>query len=192
MAIDGISNVVASMYNTKQTTKTNETSEEFGNQKSSVPVSTENSTMSLQDFYYLLAAQLKYQDADNPMDTAEMMGTMVQTQMIQAISQMTQTNVTTYAASMIGKEVTVAEMDKDGMYTGDKTGTVTGVLLGDNPLIFVDGKAYYLSQIVAVGDIPKDDEATKPDESQKPSEGEGSGGTGGETTGGEDDKNTTV
>lgn len=73
MAIDGISNVVASMYNTKQTTKTNETSEEFGNQKSSVPVSTENSTMSLQDFYYLLAAQLKYQDADNPMDTAEMM-----------------------------------------------------------------------------------------------------------------------
>lgn len=187
MAIDGINNVAATMYNTStsQTTKTDDVGG-FSSQKSSVPVSTDNSTMSLQDFYYLLAAQLKYQDADNPMDTAEMMGTMVQTQMIQAISQMTQTNVTTYAASMIGKEVTVAEMDKDGMYTGDKKGTVTGVLLGDNPLIFVDGKAYYLSQIVAVGEIPKDDAATKPDE------GEGDSGTGNENTGGEDDKTTTV
>lgn len=187
MAIDGINTVAASMYNTstRQTTKTDDT-DGLSNQKSSVPVSTANSTMDLEDFYYLLAAQLKYQDADNPMDTAEMMGTMVQTQMIQAISQMTQTNTTTYAASMIGKEVTVAEVDKDGMYTGDKKGTVTGVVLGDNPLIFVDGKAYYLNQIVAVGEIPKDDAATKPDE------GEGDSGTGNENTGGEDDKTTTV
>lgn len=191
MAIDGIGNVAASMYNTssRQTTKTDDT-EGLGSQKSSTPVSTANSTMDLEDFYYLLAAQLKYQDADNPMDTAEMMGTMVQTQMIQAISQMTQSNTTTYAASMIGKEVTIAEVDKDGMYTGDKKGTVTGVVLGDNPLIFVDGKAYYLSQIVAVGDIPKDDATTKPDEPQEP--GEGGSGTGGENTGGEDDENTTV
>lgn len=191
MAIDGIGNVAASMYNTssRQTTKTDDT-DGLGIQKNSAPVSTANSTMDLQDFYYLLAAQLKYQDADNPMDTAEMMGTMVQTQMIQAISQMTQSNTTTYAASMIGKEVTIAEVDNDGMYTGDKKGTVTGVVLGDNPLIFVDGKAYYLSQIVAVGEIPKDDATTKPDEPQEP--GEGDGGTGDENTGGEDDENTTV
>lgn len=159
-------------------------------QKSTTPTSTANSTMDLEDFYYLLAAQLKYQDADNPMDTAEMMGTMVQTQMIQAISQMTQTNMTTYAASMVGKEVTIAEVDNDGMYTGEKKGTVTGVVLGDNPLIFVNGKAYYLSQIVAVGNVSTTEAATKPDESQQTNKDQNNTGT--ENTGGENDKSTTV
>ena len=86
------------------------------------------------DFYTLLAAQMKYQDADNPMDTSEMMASMVQTQMIQAISEMTTMQMTTYAASMIGKEVTVAEVDANGQYTGDKVGTVTSVLLGSSPV----------------------------------------------------------
>lgn len=108
------------------------------------------------DFYTLLAAQLKYQDMDNPMDTSEMMSSMVQTQMIQAITEMSSMNMTTYATSMIGKEVTVALVDKDGMYTGEKEGTVTGVVLGDSPIVFVDGKSYSLSQIVAVGEVPEE------------------------------------
>ena len=35
--------------------------------------------LSINDFYKLLSAQLRYQDADNPMDTSEMMAQMVQT-----------------------------------------------------------------------------------------------------------------
>ena len=49
------------------------------------------------------------------------------------------------------------------MYTGDKTGTVTGIVLGDNPLLFIGKDAYYLSQVVAIGDIPEEEETQKPD-----------------------------
>ncbi len=113
-------------------------------------------------FYELLATQLKYQDADNPMDTAEMMNMMVQTQMIDAITQLvevnaqaSQINTITYASSMVGKTVTVAEVDANGMYTGeDTTGVVTGMMMGDNPTIYVDGKEYYLAQIMNIGEVP--------------------------------------
>ncbi len=133
-----------------------------------------SSGMDLNDFYELLAAQLKYQDADNPMDTSEMMAQMVQTQMISAITEMSQANVITYASSMVDKTVTVAEMDQNGMYTGENTtGLVTGVILGDSPIIFVDGNGYYLSQIMSIGETPES-EATPEDGDT--SEGEGSEG----------------
>ena len=94
-------------------------------------VSASAGELTMTDFYQLLAAQLKYQDADNPMDTSQMMAQMVQTQMIQAITQMTNNNTTTYVASMVGKNVTVKEVDELGRPTGDVTkGDVTGVVLG--------------------------------------------------------------
>ena len=118
------------------------------------------------DFYTLLAAQLRYQDADNPMDTAEMMGQMVQTQMMQTINQLSEVMVTTYAASMAGQEVTVAEVDGTGNYTGDSTvGTVEGVYLaGSSPLLIINGKSYSMSQLMVVGRMPD----------EQPPEGEGS------------------
>ena len=71
-------------------------------------------SLSMTDFYELLATQLQYQDADNPMDTSEMMNQLVQTQMSQMIDQMTTAvtdlttvNLMSYASSMMGKEVTV-------------------------------------------------------------------------------------
>ena len=122
--------------------------------------SKESSTeLTMTDFYQLLAAQLKYQDADNPMDTSQMMVQMVQTQMITALNNMTTTindlalvNTTSYAASMIGKEVTVAELGVDGKYNGETvTGTVTSVNLGNPPSIMVDGESYQLSQLMEIG-----------------------------------------
>ena len=52
-------------------------------------VSASSTELTMTDFYQLLAAQLKYQDADNPMDTSQMMAQMVQTQMITALTHMT-------------------------------------------------------------------------------------------------------
>lgn len=148
----------------------------------SIPTGT-NKSLSTMDFYTLLAAQLKYQDADNPMDTSEMMASMVQTQMIQAITEMSSMNMTSYASSMIGKEVTVAEIDSQGMYTGDKTGVVTGVVLGDNPIIFIGDKAYNINQVVSIGEIPKSDKDDSTEKPKDPIEGEGgSGNDGGEGT----------
>lgn len=140
-------------------------------------VSSEGGMLSMTDFYTLLAAQLRYQDADNPMDTSEMMAQMVQSQMIQTITQLSEVTVTTYAASMAGKEVTVAELDAKGNYTGKNTvGVVESVVFsGSTPAIFVNGKAYSMSQLMAIGKIP---------EAEEPGDGEGSGEAGnGEGTG---------
>lgn len=112
--------------------------------------------MSISDFYKVLATQLKYQDADNPMNTSEMMAQMVQTQMVEAITQMNQTNTITYAASMVGKEVAMAEIDEKGMFTGEVTkGVVTGMLMGDSPILFVGEKGYFMSQIMTIGEVPE-------------------------------------
>lgn len=137
--------------------------------------SKKNSTeLTINDFYKLMAAQLQYQDMNNPADTSEMMATMIQSQMIQAITNMSYTNTTSYAASLVGKQVTIAEVDMDGKYTGDKTGVISGVVLGDNPLVIMDGKSYSLSQIVAVGEVPAKDDASNNDNNndneQKPDE----------------------
>ena len=120
--------------------------------------STSSTTLTMTDFYELLAAQLKYQDMDNPADMSEMMSMMVQSPMIEAITNMAYTNTTSYAASLVGKEVTVADTDADGAYTGDVVGTVTGVVLGDNPIVMVDGKSYSLSQVMAVGSVTTSEE----------------------------------
>ena len=146
--------------------------------------SASSTELTMTDFYQLLAAQFKYQDADNPMDTSQMMAQMVQTQMISALTHMTTAindlslvNTTTYAVSMVGKDVTVAELDEKGQYTGNQiAGTVSGVALGTKPLIYIDGKSYSLSQVMNIGTTEKakvpeaedpDTEAPKTQESEQ-------------------------
>ncbi len=143
-------------------------------------VSASSTELTMTDFYQLLAAQLKYQDADNPMDTSQMMAQMVQTQMITALTHMTTAisdlslvNTTSYAVSMVGKEVTIAEVDENGKYTGKEIkGTVTGVGLGTNPTVFVDGKSYAISQLMSIGETKKAEtakpEGEKPEGSEPP------------------------
>ncbi len=121
-------------------------------------VTASSTDLTMTDFYTLLAAQLKYQDADNPMDTSEMMAQMVQTQMIQAITKMTYNNQNSQATSMIGQTVSVYETDANGKTTGDiTTGVVSYVTMGNSslgtePKLYVNGKAYTISQVAAVGE----------------------------------------
>lgn len=141
------------------------------------------SGLAIDDFYKMLAAQLKYQDADNPMDTSEMMAQMVQTEMVEALADMSQSvqqmssiNVTTYTSSMVGKEATMAVLDKDGKFTGEvETGVITGVILGTDPVLFIGDKKYSLSQLMSLGKVPEEELKPKPptdendkDDSKKP------------------------
>lgn len=161
-----------STYDTSNTTNT-----VFG--QGSIGSQALSDSLTITDFYKLLATQLQYQDADNPMDTAEMMNQLVQTQMSQSISLMTTAvndlatvNMYSYATSMMGKTVTVAEVDENGNYTKETTtGVVTGISLGSVPVIYIDGKEYSLVQIMSIGDVPP------PEETEDPSEG-GDGQTG--------------
>lgn len=117
--------------------------------------------LTMNDFYKLLAAELQYQDPDNPMDTNQMVSSLLDSQMIQslttvtdAVTQLQNSSATQYAISLQGKEITVAEMDSNGRVTGEyTTGTVDGVILGSEPLLVIGGNQYTLTQAVSVGEV---------------------------------------
>ena len=159
-----INNTLANNTNTKS--KKSEENDDFSDRLDKVPdtdysYSSGNSSapskeLTSTDFLKLLAAQLQYQDMTNPMSNTEMMSTLTQmssmnatNSMVNAISIMTSSmndvltvNLTSYATGMMGKEVTIALVDKDGKATGEKiTGVVDGISLYEgSPMVYVDGK----------------------------------------------------
>ena len=129
----------------------------------------DNTTLDMDDFYTLMAAEMQYQDVLNPeSNTAEMMNQMVQMSMINAMQDMMTMSMTTYAGSLMGKEVIIADT------TTGKMETVYGVVEGVNlyngtPTIIVNGKEYSMSQIMGLGKAP---ETSKPEEKPDPEEPE--------------------
>lgn len=112
------------------------------------------------DWMTLLVAQLKNQDMYNTSDTSEYTSQMAQYSMIQALNNLTSvseqayaTNYTSYASSLVGKQVTVAKLDDDKNMTTE-TGTVTGVtLFEDEPMVYIGKNGYKLSEIMVVGNV---------------------------------------
>ena len=83
--------------------------------------SNDKNTLSMTDFFKLLATQLQNQDTTNPMETSEMMAQLTQMGMMQAMSSMTDameastaTTTQTYAGSLLGQEVTVMVTEEVG------------------------------------------------------------------------------
>lgn len=114
------------------------------------------STLDMEDFLQLFAAQLKYQDMSSPMDNAQMMQQLTQVSSVTAmdtmanqmdsIVKMTSLN---YAASLIGKEITVSQ---DSIMEAPVKGTVTGSGVYNNePCVYIDGIAYGITKIMTVG-----------------------------------------
>ena len=123
-------------------------------------------TLDMNDFLSLIVKQLQNQDMTNPMDDAAMMNQMVQMATINAMSTLTEASVTSYSASLVGKEVTIGELV--GGEIKEVCGTVTGTAVyGGQQVIFVNDKSYYLTDIMAVGKLPAKEE-TVPEE--KPAE----------------------
>ncbi len=128
-----------------------------------------NSSMTMDDFWQLLAAQLKYQDMSNPMSNTEMMSQMTQMASMNAMSglsdaianiatvtnNLSQVTLTTYSTGLLGKEVTIAITNDKGDITDTVKGVVSGVDLTGATSVYVDGKKYELAQIMGVGDVPK-------------------------------------
>lgn len=132
--------------------------------------SSRDTSLTMQDFLKLMVAQMQNQDMMNPMSDSEFMGQMAQYSMVQAISDMSAQNLSTYAMSMMGKEVTAAVVNKEGNL--EKTvGVVTGVgLFQGSPVVYIGDKQFALGSIMVVGKMPE----------PKPPEGEGDGGDGGD------------
>lgn len=144
-----------------------------------------NTELDMTDFLKLMIVQLQSQTLDDSMDTSEMMNQMVQMQMISAISNMTETNVMSYASSLVGKVVTIGLVTKDGLEEREVLVTGTGVMDGQQVIFGKDAsgkiETYGLNQIMAVGQLPPPEET--PDEGEgdgeetPPVDGEGNGET---------------
>jgi len=136
-----------------------------GKTGSQVVTKSKNDNMGLEmtDFLNLMVTQLTSQSMDQTADTSEMLNQMVQMQMITAITNLTDASIMSYAASLVGKEVTVGQYDAEGVLkqtVGQVTGTGT---YGGEQVVFVGDKYYYMSEIMAVGRLP---EVEKPGETQ--------------------------
>lgn len=136
-----------------------------------------NNTLSFQDMLLLMVTQLQNQTIDNQADTNDMMNQIIQMTVMQAITEMstqvdelTEANILSYSASLVGQEVTVPIYDKDGVIVDELVGevTATGMYNGQR-VIFIGDECYPLNQIMAVGKLPN----------KKPAEGEDGDSTGG-------------
>lgn len=122
-------------------------------------------SLDMTDFLTLMVTEMSNQTIDSAADTSDMLNQLVQMQMVQAITNMTDASVMSYASSLVGKEVTVGQLDKNNEIK-EHVGIVTGTgMMNGQQVVFVDDKYYFLSEIMAVGRLP-----AKPKPDEKPDE----------------------
>ena len=128
------------------------------------------SSLDMTDFLPLMVAMFQNQDIDNAASTTDMMNQFVQMSVVQAITNIStlidDSTVLTYAASLVGKEVTIGEVVGKEMV--ETVGTVigTGTLNGQQVIFLDNDKSYYLNQILAVGRLPEQKEDVDPDKGE--------------------------
>ena len=151
-----------------------------------------NTDLTFEDMLLLMVTQLQNQTIDNQADTNDMMNQMIQMTVMQAITEMsaqvedlTNANIMSYSASLVGKTVTVGILDpRTGALTGEIVGevTATGTYNGQQ-VIFIGDKYFPLSSIMAVGTLPETavdgtDTTIKPDDGENEDKVDGSGEAG--------------
>lgn len=118
--------------------------------------------LNFEDFLQLMVQQLQNQTMDNTADTSEMLNQLVQMSTVQMLSSvqdsmeaMVNASSLNYAASLVGKTVTVGKLDEEGNLQ-EVVGTVTGTGTYQGAfVIFLDNnEMYYLNDIMAVGTLP--------------------------------------
>lgn len=171
----------------------------------------DKNTLTITDFFKLMAAQLSNQDVSDPMSNSELMAQMTQMAMVQSMTTMTETMETmtkamensqavttqTYAAGLVGQEVTVAVMgeDEEGnqIPVGVKTGKVVSVdFTTATPSIRLEGDKtdYSLTQVLGMGAIQNPYQNVNPGGDGDTSGTEGDTGTSGTEGGAGGTENT--
>ena len=136
------------------------------------------------DYLQLMVQQLQNQTMDNTADPSDMLNQLVQMSVVQmmtavktSINNLVDASTLSYAASLVGKTVTVAQYDEDGNIeevVGEVTGT--GTYQGVS-VIFVNDEMYALSDIMAVGTLPEVPEEPEGGEGGEGGTDAGDGGT---------------
>ncbi|WP_101696800.1 flagellar hook capping FlgD N-terminal domain-containing protein [Clostridium minihomine] len=108
------------------------------------------SSLSIDQFLSLLAAQLSNQDVMNPTQDTEFITQMAQFTSLQALENLNQYASYQYGSSLIGKKVSVAAYDNTGKYIED-VGIVTrsDFSRGDTT-VMVNGRNYGVSNIMEI------------------------------------------
>lgn len=128
----------------------------------------DKNTLTITDFFQLMATQLQYQDPTSPMDNSELMAQMTQMAMVQSMTSMTEaietstaTSAQVYAGSLVGQEVTVAVVEENSYGQekpiGVKYAKVEYVnFTSGSPTFKVEGdpKEHPLSHLVGLGKVP--------------------------------------
>jgi len=118
--------------------------------KSNSTTNNDNSKLSADDFLKLFVTQLQNQDFNKPMDNSEMMNQITQLSNMQMMQEMSAFSKSSYAMSLVGKNVTATRYSSNGTLD-TTTGTVSKVSLVDNDyVLYVNGKQYTLGQIMEV------------------------------------------
>ncbi|MDE6591201.1 MAG: hypothetical protein K2K53_12840 [Oscillospiraceae bacterium] len=113
--------------------------------------------LNMEDFLQLMIVQLQSQTIDDTMDTSEMMNQMVQMQMITAITNLTESSVMSYAASLVGQVVTIGIVENNTLEEREILVMGTGTMNSQQVIFGSDGNYYGLNQIMAVGRLPNED-----------------------------------
>ncbi|MCL5058536.1 MAG: hypothetical protein M1130_11240 [Actinobacteria bacterium] len=98
------------------------------------------------DFLNLLVAQLKNQDPLEPQSNEQFIATMAQFNSLETLSSLDKNTQYNQAMSMVGKSVTVQELNEDSVTgTVEKAGVVEGKVV-----VYVGGKEYSISDVKEV------------------------------------------
>ena len=115
--------------------------------------------MQMDDYLKLMVATFQNQSIDDVASTSDMVNQMVQMSVIQTITSLnkivSESSSMTYAASLVGKEVTIGQRvgDQVSQLVGKVTGT--GMLDGEQ-VIFLGEDVYKISDVIAIGTMPGD------------------------------------
>ena len=195
MSLDSLSRQASLYASSSSSCSSPPTGEELERQGINVLDEDDSFGLNFEDFLQLMVQQLQNQTMDNTADTSEMLNQLVQMSTVEmlatvkdSVEALVNANTLNYAASLVGKTVTVGKFDDEGNLE-EVEGTVTGTGTYQGTIvIFVDGEMYPLNDIMAVGSLP--------DLPEEPGEGgdTGEGGTegGGTENGGETETTRSV
>ena len=126
----------------------------LANKKLNIQQKGDNTKLDMTDFIQLMITQLTNQGIDESVDTSDMLNQMIQMQMVETMANLTDASIMSYAASLVGKEVTVGKFDSEGNLQ-EIVGTVTGTgTMNGKQVIFVGDEYYQMNEILAVGKLP--------------------------------------
>lgn len=140
--------------NGKEGTNSAEGTEGTGNVIDAVFGNEDDKKVSMDDFLTLMVAQLKNQDFMNPVDDTQYVTQLAQISTMQQMEEMAYNAKSSYVASLVGKNVSAAKFTVSGELK-KADGVVEKISLLDGKfVIYVDGEAFSMDEIMEIKDKP--------------------------------------